>query len=277
MENAVFIPDEVLVTVCEKLPRKDLERLQLVSTQFSNVIESSSALSARQGPVRVVTMLEFGAYFDGSPFSQATRVLLRDGTSVTCTDFKELAKRLKFATVQQLRWDASTRWFGSHLKSPAYIQGLSLLLPVKAAWKNATIKASVDCFPSSAAFEFVFTQLLFCREIVLSRKYNSFTSPLAFLRLPAVAAYNKVDVSGINLYGDLIPPADVVEWLEHEDPPGKKCSEPRQMILHDGGIDGGIEGLLTALKAAFSTSASPKPYVVRIRHLIHRAREREDA
>ncbi|KAH7698000.1 Protein SKR-1 protein, partial [Aphelenchoides avenae] len=103
MENAVFIPDEVLVTVCEKLPRTDLERLQLVSTQFSTVIESSSALSARQGPVRVVIMLEFGAYFDGSPFSQATRVLLRDGTSVTCTDFKELAKRVKFATVQQLR------------------------------------------------------------------------------------------------------------------------------------------------------------------------------
>ncbi|KAH7662612.1 hypothetical protein AAVH_43425 [Aphelenchoides avenae] len=164
------------------------------------------------------------------------------------------------------RWDASTRWFGSHLKSPAYIQGLSLLLPVKAAWNNATIKASVDCFPSSAAFEFVFTQLLFCKEIVLTRKYNSFTWPLAFLRLPAVAAYNKLDVSGINLYGDLIPPADVVEWLEHEAPSEGKWSEPRQLILHDGGIDGGVEGLLTALKTAFSTSTSPKPYAVRIRH-----------
>lgn len=117
------------------------------------------------------------------------------------------------------RWDASTRWFGSHLKSPAYIQGLSLLLPVKAAWKNATIKASVDCFPSSGAFEFLFTHLLLCKEIVLVREYYSLPWSRRYIRLAGIAACNRLDIGRPNLYGDLIHPNDVVEWLEQEDPP----------------------------------------------------------
>ncbi|KAH7710816.1 skpA [Aphelenchoides avenae] len=53
-DNAIFIPNEVLVTIFEKLPREDVERLQLVSTQFNDVIVSSSELSKQQGPRRVV-------------------------------------------------------------------------------------------------------------------------------------------------------------------------------------------------------------------------------
>ncbi|KAH7698001.1 S-phase kinase-associated protein 1A [Aphelenchoides avenae] len=54
IQNTIFIPNEVLVTIFEKLPREDLERLQLVSTQFNDVILYSVELSEQQGPRRVV-------------------------------------------------------------------------------------------------------------------------------------------------------------------------------------------------------------------------------
>ncbi|KAH7704848.1 hypothetical protein AAVH_27962 [Aphelenchoides avenae] len=84
------------------------------------------------------------------------------------------------------------------------------------------------------------------------------------MRLPGIVACNKLDLGRLNLYGDRIHPTDVVEWLEHEAPPENEWSEPRQLILNEDGIVGGIGGLLTTLKAAFSTSSVPKPYVVRI-------------
>ncbi|KAH7710813.1 S-phase kinase-associated protein 1A [Aphelenchoides avenae] len=264
IENAIFMPNEVLLTIFEKLAREDLERLQFVSTQFDDVIVNSNELSEQQGPLRVVTKLEFGAYSSGSRSPQRTRVLLRDGTRFTCTDCKDLAKRLKFAIVQELRWDASTRWLDSDMQSDAYIQNLSSLLPVKSAWKNAAVEAFVECFASGAAFEFAFGELLLCNEIVLVRGYYSFPWSRRYIRLTGIAACSRLDIGRPNLYGDLIHPTDVVEWLEQEDPPEKKWSEPRQMILYEEGINGGIEGLLTSLKAAFLASSSPKPYVVRV-------------
>ncbi|KAH7704849.1 hypothetical protein AAVH_27963 [Aphelenchoides avenae] len=144
IENAIFIPNEVLLTIFEKLPREDLERLQLVSTQFGDVVVSSNKLSEEQGPSRVVTMVEFGAPSYGR-FSQKIGVWLRD----------DLAKRLKLATVQKLRLGYAMRWDDNVYY--ADIKSLSLLLPVKSAWKDATVEVSTSCFLSNAPFEFVFT------------------------------------------------------------------------------------------------------------------------
>ncbi|KAH7717340.1 hypothetical protein AAVH_15203 [Aphelenchoides avenae] len=244
--NPIFIPNEVLVTVFEKLPREDLERLQLVSTQFNGIIVSSSKLSEQQGPLRVMAM--------------RIDVWLLDGRKVTCADYEDLAKRLKFATVLKMRADHGAL-------CGADVQDLSPLLPVKSAWNNATatVEASMACFPFSAVFEFAFTQLFMCKEIIVDRgHYSRINSLRPHMRLPAIMSCNTLDISRLNLNGDLVLPADVVEWLEHEVAPENKWSEPREIILHEGGITGRIHELLTALKTAFLSSSSPKSYVVRI-------------
>ncbi|KAH7711042.1 S-phase kinase-associated protein 1A [Aphelenchoides avenae] len=272
IENAIFIPNEVLLTIFEKLPREDLDRLQLVSTQFHDVIVSSTELSEQQGPLRVVPKLdviklEFVAYWYDY-FPQKIGIVLRDGTRLTSTDCQDLAKRLKFAIVQKLRL--------GHVYQAA-IRDLSALLPVKWAWKNATVEAFVECFPSSAEFEFAFTELLLCKEIVLDRERPSLLSwsPL-YMRLPAIVACNKLDISRLNLPGDRIQPTDVVEWLEHENPPERKWSEPRHLTLHEDGVTGGIDGLLTVLKTSFSASSSLNPYVLRILLPFHRRTMHEE-
>lgn len=87
----------MLVTIFAKLPREDLERLQLVSTQFYGVIVSSVKLSQHQGPLRVVVAgLEF---VDRRP---TIYMWLRYGRRITCPNYEDLAKRLKFAIVQKL-------------------------------------------------------------------------------------------------------------------------------------------------------------------------------
>ncbi|KAH7704846.1 S-phase kinase-associated protein 1A [Aphelenchoides avenae] len=136
IEKRIFVPNEVLLTIFEKLPREDLERLQLVSTQFNDVIVGSSELSELQGPLRVVTKVEFGVYSNGN-FSQRIHLWLRDGTRITCPDYKNLAKRLKFAVVQNLRAGYGGDYAG--------VQGLSALLPATSAWKNATVEAFFAC------------------------------------------------------------------------------------------------------------------------------------
>lgn len=87
------------MTIFAKLPREDLERLQLVSKRFNRVIVNNAELSEREGPLRVVTKVEFGAH---SP-SRFIDVWLPDGTKVTWPDHKHLPRRLKFAAVQNLR------------------------------------------------------------------------------------------------------------------------------------------------------------------------------
>ncbi|KAH7717354.1 Protein SKR-1 protein [Aphelenchoides avenae] len=259
IENAIFIPNQLLVKIFEKLPREDLERLQLVSTQFNDVIESSRELSGQQGPLRVVTKVDFGAH-SRLRSAHGIEMWLRDGTGITCPDFENLAKRLKSATVQKLRLGTTKPWYGGLFD--ADIEGLSALLPVKAAWKSATVKASMDFFLSRALFEFVFTQLLLCKEIILHGDERSFSWPGSYMRLPAIAACNKLDLR--ILYHYRIQPADIVEWLEHEAPPENKWSEPRQLVLYYCGIAIDIDELLIALKTAFSASISPTPYVVHI-------------
>lgn len=68
------------------------------------------------------------------------------------------------------------------------------------------------------------------------------------MRLPAVVACNKLDISRLNLGGEAIHPADVVEWTQQEVPQDVKWSRSRQMVLKASEIIGGIDNLLTALK-----------------------------
>ncbi|KAH7718740.1 S-phase kinase-associated protein 1 [Aphelenchoides avenae] len=254
--NATFIPNEVLLTIFEKLPREDLDRLRLVNTQFDDLIVSSSKLSEQQGPLRVVTKVEPFVYLKGQRFSQRIDIWLRDGKRVICSAYEDLAKRLKFGIVQKMR-------YGFVGVSDAEIEGLSALLPVKSAWRNATVEVSMDSFLSSAPFEFVFTQLFLCKELILSAEHGSFTWSRPYMRLPGIAECNKLDICALTHAEN--QPDDVVEWLEREAPPEKQWSEPRQMVLHVGGISGGMRGLIVALRTAFSASRSPKPYVLRIR------------
>ena len=133
----------------------------------------------------------------------------------------------------------------------ADIEGLSVLLPVKSAWKNATVEAPLRSFPSSEAFEFVFTQLFLCKEVILGgERRESFRWSRPHMRLPGIAECNKLDIGGLTNFEN--GPADVVEWLEHEVPPEKKCVEPRKMVLYEYGINGGIGRLIAAL-----TTVSP--------------------
>ncbi|KAH7710797.1 S-phase kinase-associated protein 1 [Aphelenchoides avenae] len=262
IKNAIFIPSEVLLTIFEKLPRENLERLQLVSKQFDDVIVRSSKLSEQQGPLRVVSIVEFRAQWCGNRFSRVTDLCLPNGMRVTCSDYKNLAKCLKFATVLKLR-------AGYGGMDYADVKVLSTLRSVKSAWMDATMEATMGCFPSRAVFEFVFTQVFLCKEITLGRERPSLPWSRRYMRLPAIAECNKLDISKLNLNGDLVQPHNVVKWLEHEGPAETKWSEPRQMILHEGGINGGIDRLLTELKTAFSESNSPKAYVVRVIPCLH--------
>ncbi|KAH7724048.1 hypothetical protein AAVH_08486 [Aphelenchoides avenae] len=59
IKNVIYIPNEVFVTIFEKLLREELERLQLVSTQFNDVIVSSRKLFEQQGPLCVVAKVDF--------------------------------------------------------------------------------------------------------------------------------------------------------------------------------------------------------------------------
>ena len=130
----------------------------------------------------------------------------------------------------------------------ADILGLSALLPIKTAWKDATLEASMTCFPSEALIKFAFTQLLLCKEMILVGEAQWFRWSRAFMRLPGIVACSKLDISGLSFSGTYeIRSADVVEWLEYEAPPETECSEPRQLSLKDDYIRG-IDGLLIALK-----------------------------
>lgn len=140
----------------------------------------------------------------------------------------------------------------------ADIQEISAVLRVKSVWKNATVHVFVNHFPSQAVFEFFFTELLLCKEIILRHAFF-----WSWLHLPAIAACRKLDLSELNYdddeiepddeieSDDEIEPDDVVEWLEREAPPEDEDSEPRTLALN-GSMHRGIDGLLPALKTVSS-------------------------
>lgn len=123
------------------------------------------------------------------------------------------------------------------------------MLPVRSTWKNAAAYVSASGFEYKASLEFALTQLLLCKKIILRHEMGvsfGWSNAYAYMHLPAIAECNVLDVSGTKIRR--IQPGDLVQWLEHDVPPEKKCSEPRQMILHEDRIIRGIEGLVTALK-----------------------------
>lgn len=127
------------------------------------------------------------------------------------------------------------------------------LIPAKSAWRNATVEIDGHCFPSEALFEFAFTHLFLCKEIVLRLADLPSRCLRSCMRLPAMAACGKLDVSWITARG--IQSTDVVQWLEHEAPPEETWSEPRQMILHERALIDSIDDLLIALKTVSQESS----------------------
>ncbi|KAH7697915.1 hypothetical protein AAVH_34996 [Aphelenchoides avenae] len=76
---------------------------------------------------------------------------------------------------------------------------------------------------------------------------------------PAILNCSHLDMRDIRF---TLTPADVVEWLEHE--PEKEWDEPRQLDLREGIHTGSLAGVVDALKEAFLSATTRKPYVLRI-------------
>lgn len=72
------------------------------------------------------------------------------------------------------------------------------------------------------------------------------------MRLAAFAACNKLDISKLLRDGDPVLSAHIIKWLEQEAAHEMKWSEPRQLILDEGGLHGLIDRLLIALKTVSS-------------------------
>lgn len=121
------------------------------------------------------------------------------------------------------------------------ILGPSTLVPVKAAWKDASVEA---CFPTSAVFEFVFTHLLLCKKITLLEGCRPLNRQ-EYTSIPGIAACSTLNISELINYE--VEPALIIEWLEHEVPPVDRRCGQREMILSEA-ITGGIRRLLAALK-----------------------------
>lgn len=123
----------MLVTIFEKLPRSDLERLQLVNEQFRDVILTVNKLGEEHGPLRRLREVIIGCdpWDDHSLLVQkfGTLIVCQDGTTrvqclsfcmtgsalldgrgihrqedthILCPDYSTLVQRLNFCTTQRL-------------------------------------------------------------------------------------------------------------------------------------------------------------------------------
>ncbi|KAH7705484.1 cytosolic glycoprotein FP21 [Aphelenchoides avenae] len=101
IEEPIHIPAEVLVTILEKLSRADIERFQLVSSQFLDVILDNQnplrKLSEERGPLTPVDV-ELG-----STLHSYQDVVPVDGLGDFCQSVVGLAQRLKFCRVSKMR------------------------------------------------------------------------------------------------------------------------------------------------------------------------------
>ncbi|KAH7698527.1 Protein SKR-1 protein, partial [Aphelenchoides avenae] len=224
----LYIPAEVLVKVFQKLPR-DIERLQLVSRYFHDVIVKSSKLSEKRGPLRPVNVT-LGLNLQDGHFVTP----VGEDPGVICFDQESLGEYLKFCTVWSLRisWDAHDVLNDEVLAS---------LGPLKPAWKNATVDVPLDCFSSKAAFEFAFTEVFICKKI---RIYGTACfEPQFFMRLPAILHCNRLNASSLN---HLLAVNDIVEWLERDKP--ERWDKPTYLEVHHSKIIEGEAELVEALK-----------------------------
>ncbi|KAH7711038.1 SKR-1 protein [Aphelenchoides avenae] len=104
------------------------------------------------------------------------------------------------------------------------------------------------------------TDLLACRKLLASGHWAR--SPYAFMHLPAILSCNHLDMREVRFGWQLLAPAHIVKWLEHESE--KTWDEPRQLDLREGQLRGDLVRVVDALKKAFLSAATRKPYVLRL-------------
>ncbi|KAH7700805.1 SKR-1 protein, partial [Aphelenchoides avenae] len=163
--NPIHIPPEVLTTIFEKLTRVDLERLQLVSQQFRNIIQHNEELPLR--PLHEVHFTTSANYWTE-----------RHGILVLGVGE---AKRLKCCAVRKLVF-----------RDPITSTHCARLLGAKSAWKHAVVSVSLDRFVSPETLSRALTDLLFCRKLRFSGQPPC--SPHSFLHLPVVISCNYLNI-----------------------------------------------------------------------------------
>ncbi|KAH7704782.1 skp1-related [Aphelenchoides avenae] len=241
--NPIHIPSEVLITIFEKLTRADLERLQLVSQQFRNIILQNDELPLR--PLEEVHFTPLDNHWD---YTQEARSV---GDAM---HLKGCAVRKRMSC------------------GPISSEHCALLHCAMSAWKDAVVCIKPKRFSSPAALTCALTDLLFCKELrIIGHPAQSAHS---FMHLPAILSCNRLDMTKIWHGGGfkkrgkyyrfpLLNPAEIIEWLEHE--PEKKWDEPRHMDVKLIAVSGDLVGVVDALKKAFFSATSRKPYGLRIR------------
>ncbi|KAH7718751.1 Protein SKR-1 protein [Aphelenchoides avenae] len=235
----LYIPAELLVTVFQKLPRADLERFQLVSRYFRDVIVKSSEheLSEKRGPLR--------------PVDVTLGTNLRDDNFIEPVNTKSCVTRPDRDSL------------GKHLKLRSGVMStevLATLGPLKPAWKNATLAVHMDSFSSKADFEFAFTELFTCKEIRICGQARF--EPQPFLRFPDILQCNSLNV---RFLCHSVEVDDIVEWVEREKP--KQWDEPTYLEVPSCRVIGGFAGLVDALRKSFLEAVRASPYTVRIEFL----------
>ncbi|KAH7695765.1 hypothetical protein AAVH_37171, partial [Aphelenchoides avenae] len=248
------IPNDVLIDVCEKLTRADLERLQMVNAHFRDVIRGE--ILKEGGPRRHLREVVVGNKLRSRHF-----VRTLDGARIVCQDFVSLAKRIESCAVEKLVFDSEERYADEIFYS---------LLPSKSAWKNACVIASPRNFSSKKMLKFAFTELLFCKEVVLQQPKPARFIPDSLLQLPAILHCNSLNIGNLPGFrfelGRMwfsLKASDVVAWLEHERPM-EWSGDPKHLVIAGYAISGGFEKLVNALKQAFIVAVHPDPYTVRI-------------
>ncbi|KAH7717361.1 SCF ubiquitin ligase [Aphelenchoides avenae] len=259
VSTPVDIPADVLIYVFETLTRADLERLQMVNSHFRNIITGVGKEFLRErGPRRLLREVVLG-----TAITDRHIISTLAGETIVCEDLATLAKRLEYSVIEKLVFDSTQRY------ADDLIYGL---LPSKAAWKRASVSTSPRNFSSKEVFKFAFTDLLWCKEILLQeQKVDDYVST-SILRLPATIRCVSLDISNLpgwclglkGPWAGRLKASDVVMWLEHERL--KEFSgEPKQLAIAARAIRRGFIDLIVELKSNFWLAVRPNPYTVRIR------------
>ncbi|KAH7725843.1 S-phase kinase-associated protein 1-like [Aphelenchoides avenae] len=243
--NPIHIPSEVLITIFEKLTRADLERLQLVSQQFRNIIMQNEEL-----PLRPLEEVHFTTLADHWHYTEDAR---------TCGPMRILvlsvgdAKCLKGCAVRKLM-------FRDTISS----EHCALLRCAMSDWKHVVVCVQPERFSSPAVLTCALTHLLFCKELRVSG--DPAESAHSFMHLPAIVSCNRLDMMeiyrggfekrGRNYRFPPLEPADIIEWLEHEP---EKNGTSRVTWLSSW-----LQSVAISWEW-WTPSRSRKPYVLRIR------------
>lgn len=217
----------MLTTIFEKLTRADLERLQLVSQQFRNIILQSDEL-----PLRLLKEVQFTTLDNHWDYCARRCTLVLGVGNAKCLQGCAVRK-LEYVTSEQNILGLRYLWI-FRFRTPISSEDCTLLLDAKPAWKNAFVSVSVYRFTSPATRTAALTDILFCKKLRVTGCPER--SPHSFMHLPAIRSCNHLDMRWISFTlkkGWPLPePTGVIEWLEHE--PAKEWDEPRQIELWAG-------------------------------------------